>query len=187
VTGNEALGDVDGMKTLRGVLVGLIVAATVAFFIGVGIERANEDARSGSAETPHVETGGETGDEVGEEGEPTGSEGGATQEEGTILGIDPESIPLAIGAGVVSLLLAFLVWTRPAWRWPSAVTAVVMFGFLIFDIREILHQVEESRASVTIAATVVALLHGAAAVVAVVVLARRGPSEGGASARSIAA
>jgi hypothetical protein len=186
VTGDEAPRGIEGMKTLRGVLVGLIVAATVAFFIGVMIERANEGAHGGSAETPHVETGGETGDEVGEEGGPTGSEGEATQEEGTILGIDPESIPLAIGAGVASLLLAFLVWTRPAWRWPVAITAVAMLGFLVLDIREILHQVQESRTSVTIAATVVALLHGAAAVVAVVLLARREPSAGGPPARSMA-
>ncbi len=62
-----------------------------------------------------------------------------------------------------------------------------MLGFLILDIREILHQVEESRTRVTIAATVVALLHGAAAVVALVLLARREPSEGGAPAGSMAA
>lgn len=178
---------VDGMKALRGVLVGLIVVATVAFFVGVMIERANEDAHSGSAETPHVETGGETGNEVGEEGGPTGSEGDPTQDEGTILGIDPESIPLAIGAGVASLLLAFLVWTRPTWRWPVAITAVAMLGFLILDIREILHQVEGSRTSITVAATVVALLHVAAAVVAVVLLTRREPSAGGEPTRSTAA
>jgi hypothetical protein len=182
----EASRGLDGMKTLRSVLVGLIVAATLAFFVGVMIERADEDAHSGSAETPHVETGGETGNEVGEEGGPTGSEAETTHDEGTILGINPESIPLAIGAGVASLLLAFLVWTRPTWRWPVALTAVVMLGFLILDIREILHQVDGSRTSIAIAATVVALLHGAAAVVAVVLLARREPSAGGVPARSTA-
>ena len=172
---------------LRGILAALIVAATVAFFVGVAIERSNEDVHGGSAETPHVETGEETGDEAGEEGEPAGSESEPAEDEGTILGIDPESIPVAIAAGVLSLLLALIVWIRPAWRWPVAVTAVVMFGFLLLDLREIVHQVNESRASVAVAATVVALLHGAAAAVAIVVFARGAPSIDGAPARPMEA
>ena len=112
---------------------------------------------------------------------PTASKAEPTENEETILGIDPESI-LAIAAGVLSLLLAFLVWTRPAWRWPVVITAVVMFAFLLLDIREIAHQVDESRTSVAIAATVVALLHGAAVLAAILLFARREPSVGGAPA-----
>lgn len=104
-----------------------------------------------------------------------------------ILGLDLESIPLAIDASVVSLLLAFLVWTRPAWRWPVVITAALMFGFLVLDIREIAHQVDESRTSVAISATAVALLHGAAVLAAVLLFARREPSVGDAPAPPAAA
>ena len=89
-----------------------------------------------------------------------------------MLGTDPESTPLVVLAIVASLLLAAGCWFRPEWRWLLVVTAFAMAAFAVLDLREVIHQLDESDTGLASVAGVVATLHVAAAVTAVI-LARR--------------
>jgi len=148
---------------LRKVLVSLIVLSTVAFAVGAIVEHSSgEPAAEGSGtEAPDH-------DEVApiSEGsdEPNGEE--------TLFGTDPESTPLVVLAIVASLLLAAGCWFRPEWRWLLVVTALAMAAFAILDLREVIHQLDESDAGLASVAGAVATFHVAAAVTAVI-LARR--------------
>jgi hypothetical protein len=154
---------------LRKVLVSLIVLSTVVFAVGVILERSSgERAAEGSGtEAPaHQEgEGGEGGEVVapaseGSSGEPNGGE--------SVAGIDPESTPLVAFAIVASLLLAAGCWFRPDWRWLLVVSAFAMAAFAVLDLRELIHQVDESNTGLAVLAGAVAVLHVAAAVTAVV-------------------
>ena len=83
-----------------------------------------------------------------------------------LLGIDPESSGLLGVAVVVSLLSAAAVvgWAgRPI---VLGIVALAMAGFCALDIREVAHQLTESRTALAILAAVVAALHLAAAALA---------------------
>ncbi len=73
---------------------------------------------------------------------------------------------------VASLLLAAGCWFRPEWRWLVVVTAFAMAAFGVLDLREVIHQLDESATGLAFVAGAVATLHVAAAVTAVI-LARR--------------
>ena len=148
---------------IRKLLVSLIVLSTVAFAVGAIAEHSSgEPAAEGSGtEAP-------AHDEVapisqGSE-EPNGEE--------TLFGNDPESTPLVVLAIVASLLLAAGCWFRPEWRWLLVVTAFAMAAFAVLDLREVIHQLDESDAGLASVAGAVATLHVAAAVTAVI-MARR--------------
>lgn len=85
-----------------------------------------------------------------------------------MFGTDPESTPLVVLAIVASLLLAAGCWFRPEWRWLLVVTAFAMAAFAVLDLREVIHQLDESDTGLASVASVVATLHVAAAVTAVV-------------------
>lgn len=78
----------------------------------------------------------------------------------------------------MSLLLAAGCWLRPGWRWLLVLTAVVMASFAVLDLREVVHQFDESNMGLGVVALAVMLLHLAAAITAGVLLARG--SDGGA-------
>jgi predicted membrane channel-forming protein YqfA (hemolysin III family) len=84
-----------------------------------------------------------------------------------VAGVDPESTPLVAFAIVASLLLAAGCWFQPQWRWLLVVTAVAMAAFVVLDLRELIHQLDESNTGLAVMAVVVAILHVAAAVTAV--------------------
>jgi hypothetical protein len=148
---------------IRRLLVSLIVLSTVAFAVGAIVEHSSrEPAAEGSGteapahdEVAPVSEGSE---------EPNGEE--------TLLGTDPESTPLVVLAIVASLLLAAGCWFRPEWRWVLAVTAFAMAALAVLDLREVIHQLDESDTGLAFVAGAVATLHVAAAVTAVI-LARR--------------
>lgn len=158
---------------LRKVLVSLIVLSTIAFVVGSLLERS-------SAETHGSESGVEQpgdadeGEEVEGTGESTAPAGESSEESSDeqVFGIDPESTGVLLVAVVVSLLLAAGCWFRPEWRWLLVVTALAMAVFAVLDLRELIHQVDESNAGLAVVAGAVAILHGAAAVAAAM-LARR--------------
>src|SRR5262245_25526631 len=162
---------------LRKVLVGLIVLSTVAFAVGVILERSSEEPAaegSGTAAPAHQEGGGGTlegsGDEASGEAGPVLE--GSNEEpsgEGAVGGIDPESTPLVVFAIVASLLIAAGCWFRPDWRLLLLVTAYVMAAFAVLDLRELIHQLEESNTGLAVVAGAVAILHAAAAATAVMV------------------
>jgi hypothetical protein len=59
---------------------------------------------------------------------------------------------------LVSLALAALLWQRPTravWR----ITGVIALAFAVFDIAELVHQLDESAAGLAALATAVALAH----------------------------
>src|SRR3954469_18931732 len=145
-------------EAARRALVVLIVAATAALVIGVVLEhnaRTHEALRTSGDAAPvrHAAESG-TGSEAGETGESTESgtvsgappRGERVREEPSerLLGGDPESTGVLAIAVVVSLALAALVW-RGAAPWLLALVALVMAVFAALDIREVVHQIDESR------------------------------------------
>ena len=156
---------------LRKLLVGLILVATAAFAVAVVWERPETDVHSESVTTGNNEQGeAEPHSEAGE-GSESSSEAEAA-DEATILGVDPESVPLAVAAVAGSLLLAVLLWFRPSWRWLLIVTVIGMALFAVLDVREVAHQLDESRNGLAALAILVALAHTMAAVVAATLLVR---------------
>jgi hypothetical protein len=99
---------------------------------------------------------------------------GASEEAGSeaLFGIDLESTPLMVFAIVVSLLLAAGSWFRPEWRWLLVATGFAMAVFAVVDLREVIHQLDESNTGIAFVAGAVAILHAAAAVTAVIVARR---------------
>jgi hypothetical protein len=154
---------------LRQLLVGVIVVATVVFGIAVTFERSDADVHP-SGTTSSGESGGETTHSgEGEAGESAGSSGSST-DEGTILGVDPESSPIIVLVVTASLCLAAVIWLRPDWRWLLVITAIGMLIFAVLDVRELVHQFAEARTGLGISALLVAALHVSAASIALLLL-----------------
>ena len=151
----------------------LMLLATVAFVIGVSIERRSGHTESTSEHTASHESG-EAAEHTegahGEAGEGHVVEPRAEKSE-TIAGIDVESTPIVAVAVVVSLGLA-----GAALRWPRremfAVAATFCVAFAILDGREFAHQLDEQAGGVATFAALALLFHLAAAGVAILGLAR---------------
>jgi hypothetical protein len=164
---------------IRRLLVSLIVLSTVAFAVGAIVEHSRGElaAEGSGTEAPAGEGDGavEGSGEVGEGGGEVAPISEGSEEpnaEETLFGNDPESTPLVLLAIVASLLLAAGCWFRPEWRWLLVVTAFAMAAFAVLDLREVIHQLDESDTGLASVAGAVATLHVAAAVTAVI-LARR--------------
>ena len=179
---------------LRVVPVGLLVAATAAFVVGVSVERAQGEnhvepasAVEGEAgEASHAGEAGEAGDAGHQSGEAAHAEesAGAHADEGgseTFLGIDFEAVPFIVLAAAFSLALAVAVWLRPGSRPLLVLVALAMVAFTALDVRDVVHQLDEDNGGLALLAAAVAALHLGAATIAVT-LARR-PAE---SARALA-
>jgi len=112
----------------------------------------------------------EAGSESGHPGESAAQLASEKQGE-RVFGIDIESPALVIAAVAVSLLLAAALWLTG-----SVLAALALAGFAlvaaIFDVREVFHQIDESRTNLTVIAAIVAALH-LAVVTGALVLARR--------------
>ena len=137
----------------KGRLAALIVVATIAFVIGISLEKSGADHESAA------ETGSEATEEAVVEG---GSEDGHSDGE-RLLGVSIEATLFVILATAFSLALAAAAWLRPELGVVMAVIALSMLAFTVLDIREIVHQLDESSEGVAVIAAIVALLHGAAA------------------------
>ncbi|HKE78504.1 MAG TPA: hypothetical protein VKB54_04315 [Solirubrobacteraceae bacterium] len=155
------------MSATARVLVGLIVAGTVALVVGVAVERHQ------TVETPTqraVEGGsaGRVGESTaeGEEAERRSERVGHVESSERLLGVDPESTGVLGVAVVVSLLLAAAVWWRGGSPLVLGGIAAAMAAFCALDIREVVHQVNESRTGLAVLAGGVAALHAAAALLA---------------------
>ncbi|WP_143447412.1 hypothetical protein [Kineosporia sp. R_H_3] len=106
---------------------------------------------------------------AGESGAESGTESGAVHaaqgSSESLLGVNPESTSLVVAAVLLSVLLAVLVLTVGSPLVAVAITAT-MVAFTALDVREIAHQLNESRPGLASLAAVVALLHLLAAVAA---------------------
>jgi hypothetical protein len=163
----------------RRALVVLIVAATAVLVVGVALERhaRTHEALRTSGEAAPVRHAAESGvgSEAGETGESTESgtvsgappRGERVHEESSerLLGVDPESTGVLLLAVAVSLLLAAAVW-RTGTPWLLVLVAVAMAAFAALDVREVVHQIGESRTGLTLLAALVAAVHLAAAALA---------------------
>jgi hypothetical protein len=137
----------------------LIVVATTAFAIGVSIERSQESDETVGSELGHVE--GESA-----EGEAAAVETQSESDGEELLGVDPESVGLVIVAVGVSLLMAAAVWLRPDVPAIVLVVGLAMLAFAALDVREFIHQVDESRTGLAALVAFITLLHAGAAALA---------------------
>jgi hypothetical protein len=167
--------------TRRALLACLLVVATAAFVVGVSIERSSADSHSESASTA-AEASGEAHTEQGERGGEAHAETPATHSQEkkneTLLGIDYEAVPFLVLAAAFSLALAAAVWRLPASRSLLALLVVAMVAFGALDVREVMHQLDESNGGLAVLAAAVAGLHLAVATLALT-MARAGSSVSG--------
>jgi hypothetical protein len=141
----------------------LLVIATGLFVVGVSAERDKDTHHDepGAEAVEHDEAN-KTAEGAGVEGSHEGANAAADAErnEGDerVLGVDLESPLVVAGGGVLSLLLAGLVWRRPDRR---LLIAIAAFGavFAVLDIAELTHQLDEDRTGLAVLAAVLALVH----------------------------
>ena len=173
---------------LRVLLVALIALSTAGFVIGTTIERNSEDSHDEAAETVSEEPG-ESGEAHSEEEEESSEEESGeeavqteeatdeeSEEELKPFGVDIEAAPFVALASIFSLALAGAAWTRPRWVALLGVIALAMAAFGALDVREAFHQQDEDETGLAVLAGVIAALHLAAAMVAVL-MARESRSE----------
>lgn len=160
------------LRPLRVGLAVLLVGSAVLFFVGSTIERDQPHEQTTPAQTSPEQSGegvdapGETHSEQGEESKAHSEEAGHEEAGVEILGIDTESLALSIVAVVLSVLLAGLVLLR---RWSTLVLVAVLVFALVFaagDIRELVHQRDESNGGIAAIAAALIALHLALSVIA---------------------
>jgi hypothetical protein len=164
----------------RRALVVLLALATVLFAVGVIAERSVDDKRTdepasaieqhGAGEAGETAESGEAG-ERGEAGEhqasPTEASDTENEEDERLLGVDLESTPLVILSVAAALTLTGLAASRVGQlRLFLLGVLVIALVWAALDIREVVHQIDESRAGIAVITAVVAALHLAAAGVA---------------------
>lgn len=148
----------------------LLLASATVFAIGVGVERSKTHAEA----TAHTETSGEgSAAHESQEGSPTSttSEAAAPSESETLLGVNIESWGVVAAVVALSLALAALVVTT---RSVPLLGIVVVFalGATVLDVREVLHQIDESRTGVALLAGLATVLHGLLALASLELLVR---------------
>ena len=175
--------------SLRAAVVGLIVLATIGFVVGTTIERNSKEshpetpaaARSEGSSESHAE-GGESeakrAAESGGAGESAHAGGQETHGEFQPFGVNIEAVPFVVLAALVSLGLAAAVWTRPRTLAVLGVVAAAMLVFAALDVREVFHQVDESRTGLAVLAGAIAGLHLAAAALTAVLVRGERPLTG---------
>ena len=151
--------------SVRALIVALIAVSTIGFVVGTTIERNTKETHAERSAAPRAEGGSEAGG-----GETRGEQ---THGEFQPFGVNLESVPLIIAAALVSFGLAAAVWTQSRSALALAVVAIVMLLFAVLDVREVFHQVDESRTGLAVLAGVVAALHVGAAVLSALLLVRR--------------
>ena len=134
-----------------------VLLATAGFGIGAALEKATAGERPSA--TNHTESSEALA------GSETPAETAATSE--TVLGINPESVPLIAGAIVGSLALAVGIWLYWRLRAVLWLAAGLMAAFGALDLIEVVHQLSAKHLALVLVAGVVAILHGAAAVLAI--------------------
>jgi Flp pilus assembly protein TadB len=135
---------------LRWLLSALLVAGAALFATGVALERSSAEHHDAVEGSGHEESQSASSEETDEE---------------RVLGIDVES-PWLVTIGVVASLALAVV----AWRTLSAAVlrTIAAFAalFTVFDIAELAHQLGESRSGLAIYVGIVAVVHCAAAGIA---------------------
>jgi hypothetical protein len=139
----------------RLVAVVLLVAGAGLFVLGTSLESGRHHDVADETGGSHTEGG--QSDEHGE-GAATVLTENRTSAETTILGIDRESTGLVVLAVAASLALAALLWLRPS-RSVWAIAGLAALAFAVFDIAEVVHQLDESASGLATVAASVAAAH----------------------------
>jgi hypothetical protein len=144
---------------------------------------ADQHAREGAAHGAPAE--GEPGHretptESGHSGESAAQLASEKKHGERVFGIDIESPALVIAAVAVSLLLAAALWITGSVFAPLALAGFALVAS-IFDVREVFHQIDESRTNLTVIAAIVAALH-LAVLAGALGLARRSRGQGSVAA-----
>jgi hypothetical protein len=168
------------VSRLRWTVVALLVASTALFAVGVIAERSSTDAHSDPASV-HVGEG-LSANEAGHT--ETAARDTDTETNEAVLGVNIESTPLLALAVILGLGLAVLTATRLG-RPPAVLLAlaVIALAWVALDVREVVHQLDESRTGIAIIAIVVAVLHLTVALLAGAMAVRGRQPDGGAPAR----
>jgi hypothetical protein len=161
----------------------LLLISAAAFAAGAALERAGTSSDSHATSTPaavHSETAAgpstasseptsSTTEGPAGESTPGPGEASTAHSSETLFGLNPEA-PTLVALGVlVSVALAALVLLHRS-RLVGAVVTVSMLAFTALDVREILHQVNESHRGLAAVAATVAVLHLGAALAAAATL-----------------
>jgi hypothetical protein len=169
-------------RRLRRTAAALFVIAAALFIVAVAAESdshnetgeaVHDEAPASAADDEAIEPVGH--DETAEAREAAEGDGpeapvaaethSEQQESEQVLGVDVESPAAVVAAVIVSLLLAVGLWLRNR-RWLALLSVGFAVVFAVFDIAEILHQLDESRTGLAILATVIAGTHVAGATTA---------------------
>lgn len=167
---------------LRALLVILIVAATAAFVVGVGVEHGEQSAHHDQSGEVAAGAGreaapGETRSKAEERGEASPAEGqadggseSAPAEPAELrpLGVDVEAWPVVIIAALASLALAVAAFLRPRLVALLALVSAAMLAFAALDVLEAVRKADVDDTGLAILAGIVAALHLGAAVLAAV-------------------
>ena len=147
------------------IVAALLVASAIVFAVGVSIERSSEDHDEGAEQAEQsAEREGESiveGEEGGESAEGSSEESEAGESE-DLFGVNTESWTVVVAVVAMSLLLAGLLAMNKGLVIPGIVLLFAA-GAAAFDVREVLHQIKESRTDVGVLAGITAALHGLAA------------------------
>jgi hypothetical protein len=180
------------MKSSRAVVALLLAASAVVFAIGATVERSqsthhDEAVPSVNASATPQGAEGSAAREAAERKQPAAASGATPASEAggetteKVFGINTESIGLVVVLVIASLVLA---GTALMVRSPLVLGAIIVVALAatVFDVREIAHQLDESRNGVATLAALTMTLHLLVALVAAgsAVVERR---EGGASER----
>jgi hypothetical protein len=136
-------------------------------------KRAGESRAAGGGKAPAQVTG-ETATTGASERSGSASGGGHVEaasehgREGPVLGVDLESTPMIVLAVLAGIALT-IVAASPLGTLRVIVLALALaaLAWTALDIREVVHQANESRTDLTIIAAIVAALHAAAAALAI--------------------
>jgi hypothetical protein len=166
------------MSGLRWTLVVLLVGSTVLFAIGATAERSTSDTHTEPAAVHSAQTGSEAGESEGAHDEGTESSATGSGEAGhaesaagadeseRLLGVDVESTPLVVLAVLAGLTLAAVAASHlGATRGFLLAVAVIALAWAALDLREVIHQLDESRTAVAVIAMAVTALHLAVAAI----------------------
>lgn len=177
---------------MRAILALLLVATAVLFAIGTSIERSQRNSHNEKAASTES-----VGQSTGSTGEAGSGESGGEQKSSTetagktdasaaktevkgeagqkLFGIDTESVGAMIAAVAVSLGLAAAVWFRRErwWLWLTVAFGIV---FAAGDVRELNHQMNESRTGVALIAAILIATHLLIAGLAGLLASRREPA-----------
>lgn len=160
-----------GIVRVRWLLSVLLIVGAALFAIGASAERHNHndtDAAPAAVATTGEGTVAAEGSEAAEAAEAAGNATSVVGESADekVLGVNPEATPLVVLAVIVSLILAVATWLSNN-KVVLLITAGFAAVFAVFDIAELVHQIDRSESGLAVLAAILAVIHAGTALLAV--------------------